>query len=785
MLTLKIPRIFSLLAIIFYLNLGLIAPSAVNADAFGDAEPLDPDQAFIFTGSVVDNHQLRLHWQIADAYYMYRNKFKFSTPTPGVTLGTPLYPKGKMKQDDTFGNVEAYYKTVAIMLPIVRNNNNALTLEIHTVAQGCLDKVLCYSPFNQKIKLSLPAIVGATTSPGSDVTANTSPLNSLTQLGKKLGLINDQPVFLNPEQAFIFSAQVVDGHTLKASWDIAEGYYLYREKFNFELTQAGDGVRLKPAIFPPGQTKVDESFGKMEVYHKRVEVLLPLERLNTQAQSVELKVGYQGCADKGFCYPPIKAQTLLSLPISTLGSAPMNTLATSTAKGADTLSGAPATEDSQFANLLKEGNWWLIALGFYVGGLLLAFTPCVYPMIPILSSIIVGQGAQATPRRAFVLSLIYVLSMALTYTIAGIIAGYTGRNLAADFQNPWVIFPFVSIFVVLSLSMFGFYNLQIPSRWQSKLAELSNRQQGGHLFGVGIMGMLSALIVGPCVAAPIIGALVYISNAQDPVLGGYALFMLSLGMGTPLLLIGTGAGHFLPKAGHWMDTVKAVFGVLLLAVAIWLVERVVPISVTMSLWAILLICSAIYMGALDSLAPDVSGWRRLWKGVGLMMLIYGVFILAGVAMGNKSVLQPLAVTAFNTPFSGSGNADTRTNHALNFRTIKGLEQLQTALTQATTAGKPVMVDVYADWCIACKELEEFTFADPQVKNALRDVVLLRIDVTANDADDQAFLKHYRLFGPPTVLFFDRQGQERREVRLVGFVKPEKFLELVNHAYTPG
>ncbi|HEY0635295.1 MAG TPA: protein-disulfide reductase DsbD, partial [Gammaproteobacteria bacterium] len=379
-----------------------------------------------------------------------------------------------------------------------------------------------------------------------------------------------------------------------------------------------------------------------------------------------------------------------------------------------------------------------------------------------------GHGDTITTRKAFTLSLVYVLAMALTYTVAGVIAGVFGANLQAAFQNPWILGTFSALFVLLALSMFGFYELQLPSALQTKLSEISNKQRGGSLIGVAIMGLLSALIVGPCVAPPLMGALIYIGQTGDAVLGGLALFALSLGMGAPLLALGTSAGKLLPRAGDWMDSVKAVFGVLMIAVAIWMLERILPGAVTMTLWALLLIVSAIYMGAVDTLREGGSGWRKLWKGLGLALLVWGILVLIGAARGGHDPLQPIRL-------SGSeGSIDAPGSEGLVFKRITSEAELEGAIATAAAQGKPVMVDYYADWCVSCKEFEKYTFANPEVQAALADAVLLQIDVTENTDNDQALLKRYRLIGPPAILFFDRDGRELGEYRLVGFVPAADF-----------
>ncbi len=620
----------------------------------------------------------------------------------------------------------------------------------------------------------LPAAAFASGTAAEDpTTATIAPADSggvssfFSSLGQRLGLGGDD-TFLQPEQAFSFSAEIKDPYTINAYWDIRDGYYLYRDKFDFTLEDA-DGVELGTIDIPRGKEKNDESFGLMEVFYDEVSIDISLIRTNKAATPLTLVAKYQGCANAGFCYPPMKTALPLSLPEATT---PAPTPAAA-APGGDFIS-----EQDQLAQSLSEQSILLSMVTFFGLGLLLTFTPCVFPMIPILSSIIAGQGTKLTTRRAFSLSLVYVLAMALTYTVVGILAGLFGGNLQATFQNPWILASFSALFVVLSLSMFGFYELQLPSRLQSRLTEISNRQQGGTLAGVAIMGFLSALIVGPCVAAPLAGALIYIGQTGDAVLGGAALFALSMGMGAPLLLIGTSAGKLLPKAGPWMDAIKAVFGVLLLAVAIWMLERIIPGAAALALWAALFIVSAIYLGALESLQPEASGWRKLWKGVGVVLLIYGTVLLVGSASGGRDLFQPLSgvVMAQSAP----GTTQQPARH-LQFEQIKGLEGLNQALARAERNNQYVMLDFYADWCVACKEMEAVTFTDPGVQQALSNVMLIQADVTDNDELDKALLDHFGLIGPPTILLFTPSGEELRQYRLVGFLNPDDFEQLLRTA----
>ena len=580
--------------------------------------------------------------------------------------------------------------------------------------------------------------------------------------------LGGQDDILSPDQAFQISVDPKPGK-FNASWIIADGHYLYRDKIH--ITVNDQEVKPLPLITPEGEAKDDPVFHKtLHVFHNFAEATLPYQYTGNGDKEVIFKVKYQGCSEiSGICYPPQTKKFTINLsPISSAEAAQsINTTARS--------DNSHVSEQDEIAQALHSGNTWLTLLVFFGAGLLLAFTPCVFPMIPILSGIIVGQGENITTRKAFWLSMVYVLAMAATYTIVGILVGLSGENIQAWFQNPWIIGSFAAIFVALSFSMFGFYELQMPASIQSKLTTASNSQQGGTIIGVAIMGLLSALIVGPCVTAPLVGALIYIAETGDAVLGGMALFSLSMGMGAPLLLIGASAGKVLPRAGAWMDAVKAVFGVLLLGLAIWLLERVIPAVASMTLWAILIIVSAIYMGALESLDSNSSGWKKLWKGLGIIMLIYGILLGIGIAAGNRDLLQPLKGLA-----TSSTSEQSQKPH-LKFTQIKGIDGLNAALAKAKAAGKPVMLDFYADWCTSCKEMEAFTFTDASVQQALTGTVLLQADVTANDDKDTALYKHFGIIGPPSIMFFGADGKERKNYRVVGYMKAEQFKQHVLQA----
>lgn len=560
---------------------------------------------------------------------------------------------------------------------------------------------------------------------------------------------------LDPEQAYRFSARALDEKTIEARWSIQPDYYMYREKIAFRAA----GATLGEPALPKGKEKEDEFFGKVETYRGELVIRIPVL---AGGGAIVLQADSQGCWDEGICYPPMTQEAKLTL-------AAMSTPATgaSAASPAPSFSAAPAggDESGEIAQLLKNAGFWFAVATFFGFGLLLSLTPCVFPMIPILSGIIVNHGHAVTHLRAFTLSLAYVLGMAITYALVGVAAGFSGTLLSAALQNAWVLGTFALVFVALSFSMFGFYELQLPAALQSKLSDTANHQ-GGSLGAIALMGALSALIVGPCVAAPLAGALLYIAQTKDAVLGGIALFAMGLGMGAPLLAVGVFSRSFLPKAGPWMEAVKKFFGVVLLATALWLVSPVLPAWVAMLGWAALLIVPAIYLHALDPLPPHATGWHRLWKGIGMLMLLTGAAMLAGLLGGSRDPLQPLA-------FLRGGSA-VAAAPAPSFEKVRNVAELDARLAAAQTDNKPVMLDFYADWCVSCKEMEKFTFADPAVAAKMKEFVLLKADVTANNEDDKVLLKRFGLFGPPGIIFF-KGGQEIAGLRVVGYQPPARFL----------
>ncbi|MDZ4203037.1 MAG: protein-disulfide reductase DsbD [Gallionella sp.] len=566
-----------------------------------------------------------------------------------------------------------------------------------------------------------------------------------------------QATFLPPDQAFALQITARDANTLQANFNITPGYYLYRDKIEFSI--ASGTARITRLDLPQGEPKNDPNFGNTEVYHQSFQALLMLEQTDT-SQPLTVNARYQGCSDEGLCYPPIDKIITLSL-LPALSNAPVIAPAPV----------APAENDNtRIADLFQQGSFWLVVSFFFGAGLLLAFTPCVFPMIPILSGIIVGRGDKITHTHAFLLSLAYVLGMALTYAAAGVAAGFSGELISNALQTPWVLGSFAALFVLLSLSMFGFYELQLPSSLQSKLTNTSNKLHGGHLSGVFAMGALSAVIMGPCVAAPLAGALLYIGQTHDAVLGGTALFAMSLGMGAPLLLIGSSAGVLLPKAGAWMEGVKRFFGVMMLAMAIWIVAPVIPLGAEMLLWSALLIFTGIYLRALDPLPHNALARHKLVKGAAILALLLGVAYLIGALSGARDILRPLG---------SLGRAGTEEHAGLRFERIKSMAELDARIAQS--GGKTVMLDFYADWCISCKEMERFTFSDASVQARLKNTVLLQADVTANNDDDKALLKRFGLFGPPGILFFDAQGKELVDRRVIGYQDGPQFLRSLQNA----
>lgn len=717
---------------------------AIHAD-----DLLEPEQAFQFSAKLLDASHLEVRYKIADGYYLYRNKFKFSLN--GATLGTPQFPAGKIKQDPTFGNVEVYHNEVRINLPFTRTDATAITLK--STAQGCAEAGVCYTPLDSTARFTLPAATS------SLAPASLSPLSALSSPSATATTAD----FLSPDQAFKLKLTLTNPTTIQAHFNIAPQYYLYQDKIHFTV-KTPTGLSISKTDFPTADIKQDPNFGEMKVYHHDFDVNLTLNRALTPDEAVQIAADYQGCSEKGICYPPQNRIIKLGAGSAT----PNGPSATPAPVAANTT--AAGDEDSQIRRALQGGRFWVVVATFFGAGLLLALTPCVFPMIPILSGIIAGQK-KVTRLSGFLLSLAYVLGMAITYALAGVAAALSGTLLSNALQNPFALSIGAAIFVALAFSMFGFFELQLPSFIQSKFSDASNKVKGGNFIGVFIMGALSALIVGPCVAPPLAAALAYIAQTGNTTLGGWALFSLAIGMGVPLLLVGLSAGTLLPRAGGWMNAVKNFFGVLMIAIAIWLITPLIEMWMQMLLWAMLLIISSIYLHALDPLAHTASGWQRLWKGMAIVMLIAGGALLLGMLGGGRELLQPLSVFKPGTSVTGAP-----ATNKLAFQRIHNLAELDAKIAQS--AGKTVMLDFYADWCVSCKEMEHATFSDPGIQNRLKNVVLLQADITANSTDDDAMRKRFGVFGPPAIIFFGPDGKENSD-HVIGYKSPEDFNRILD------
>jgi thioredoxin:protein disulfide reductase len=583
-----------------------------------------------------------------------------------------------------------------------------------------------------------------------------------------MGAATNEDNLLPADKAFVLTAASDGPDRVTLHWDIADGYYLYRDKV--KVSEVAGEVQLGTPSIPGGKVKHDDYFGEQVVFHDEMNAEVPIAA-PAGTREVTLQVGYQGCAEAGLCYPPIRKT--LKVVLAASGAA----ASAGSRRAAD--SGAMRSEQDLLADKIRSGSLLAVLATFFGAGLLLAFTPCVLPMVPILSGIIVGAGRErpVSRGRAFSLSVAYVLGMALTYTVAGAAFAAAGRQAQAFFQQPWIIVLFAALFVLLALGMFGVFNLQVPAAFQERVASLSNRQKQGTLLGTAVMGALSSLIVTACVAPPLVAALAVIGQSGNVVRGGAALFALSLGMGAPLLLIGASAGRLLPKAGAWMDAVKTAFGVMMLGVAIWMLGRILPGPLMLALWAALAFVSGyclLTMGRDDGQRGAVA----VRRGIGLLALVYGALMLAGALAGHSDPLRPLVGIGART---GEASAERR----LALTGIKTVADFDRELAAARAAGRPLMLDFYADWCVSCKEMEDQTFTDPGVQAELSQAVLLQADVTANDDADQALLARFGILGPPTIVFFAADGTERKDLRVVGFQPAEQFRTHVAQAFRAG
>jgi thiol:disulfide interchange protein DsbD len=733
----------------------LFAPLALTS-AWAADDFLPPAEAYKYEARITEG-QLVVEYRVHDGYYLYRDKLAFESATPGVTLGAPEFPVGIDHEDDYFGHQVIYRGTVTIPMALTYADGPA-PLELKLKWQGCADAGLCYPPTTWTTTVAAP-LAAATSTSASVASADKEGFS----LGRLLGgKPQAEGGFLPMDEAFVFSASSSNPDRVTLRWDIADEYYLYRDKI--KVAAPDGGATLGTPQFADGKLHVDEYFGEQVVYYEQAIVTVPVSTA-PGTRELALDVSYMGCADAGLCYPPTTKRITVAL-----GASPAEAVADSPAAATPMRS-----EQDLLAERIRSGNLLAVLATFFGAGLLLAFTPCVLPMVPILSGIIVGAGRDrpVSRGRAFSLSFAYVMGMALTYTIAGAVFAAAGQQAQAFFQKPWIIVVFAALFVLLALAMFGVFNLQVPAALQARLADASNKQKQGTLVGTAIMGALSSLIVTACVAPPLVAALAVIGQSGDVFRGGAALFSLSLGMGVPLLIVGASAGQLLPKAGPWMDAVKAVFGVMLLAVAVWMLSRILPGPVTLGLWAVLAFVSGFCLWTMGS--REMSGATAVRRGLGALAVVYGVLMLVGALSGRSDPLQPLA------GLGSGGNHAAAVKHA-EFKRIKSVADLEREVAAASAAGKPVMLDFYADWCVSCIEMEKFTFTDPGVQAEFERAVLLQADVTANDDVDQALLQHFGILGPPTIVFFDASGRERPEFRVVGFKKADEFRPHIAQAF---
>ena len=749
-----------ILPVLLLIIAGLFAPA--------QADLLPVDEAFTLKAERKSNNII-LNFKIAEGYYLYKEKIRISSDV-SKALGRVIFPIAHIQEDEFFGSVGIYRNKVKIIIPILENKIKALNLSVSY--QGCadIDIDVCYPPVQKNMLIQLASNSTVDNFSAKDIIKTAGDaISKAGERGKNIfnrfiGGDDFEP--LPPDEAFIFALGAQDEKTLIATWRILPDYYLYRDKIAFDV----QGANIKRVVLPKGKIKDDPYFGTVEVYKG----VLEAEILLTDAgRNIEVSAKYQGCWEGGVCYPPQEKHVSLTLPISTENSAPKYAQVFTDIKAPDVDKSKYESEDTTIVNILKSDKLWWILVSFFGFGLLLSFTPCVFPMIPILSGIIVGQGVHISLMRAFIMSLVFVLSISLTYALAGVAVGYSGENLQIWFQNPWIIASFSAVFVVLAFSMFGYFDIQMPARFQKKVRDLSNQQKSS-LWGVAVMGVLSALIVGPCVAPPLAAALIYIGQTGDAVLGGLALFVMSIGMGIPLLLIGTSAGKILPKMGAWMDKVKAVFGILMLGIAIYLLDRIIGDLASLILWASLITISMGAMGVFKPLGKDAAPWQGIFKTIGLIIFAYGILLWLLVARGGGDMLAPLSVWQI-------GGQNTAQTKQLNFNKVTSNLELDEILMRAQENNQVVMLDFYADWCVSCKIWEREVFTNASVVDKLSEVIALKADVTKNNRDDKALMKRFNIIGPPGILFF-KNGAELRHLRIVGEMSVKDFLAHIEKIY---
>lgn len=707
-----------------------------------DDRPAPPQDVFHYVVSDVGD-ALEIDWAVEDGAYLYRDQFGFAVNDAALVLGKPGLPEGEIHNDEFFGEQVVYRDNFFVRLPYTVTGDKPASITLTIDSRGCLDAGYCYMPQTWIETVDLkPAEAG----------------KKQLSFGGLAGYSSDRA--LPADEVFFPNAFAVDGNTIEFGIRLLPGYYLYKSKIT--VRSLNDKAEAGQLDLPKGKIKTDEWLGEQEVYFNEVFGRVTIARATPAAMDLEIELGYQGCKVDGICYLPITKVLTVSLP-----------------EASTTTDLIPVSEQARLAQIITGSSIWVAAALFFIAGLGLAFTPCVLPLVPILSGIIAGEGDNVSPRRGFTLALSYVMGMAIVYTAAGVAAAAAGLQLQATFNQPWIIILFAGLFVVLALGMFGAYELQMPSALQSKLASVSGNQRSGTMIGAFVMGALSSLIVTACVAPALIAALSVIAQTGDMLRGGSALFAMSLGMGAPLLLVGAAQGKLLPKAGGWMVAVKNAFGFMMLALAVWMLSRILPGTVTMLLWAVLVFMAGVFMGGLTTLSTDSNVTQKLGKGFGFLAIIYGIILLLGALTGGSNPLQPLA----SINLGGSTSTVAEAEHDLPFRRIKTVDDLDRDVAAAAAEGKTVLLDFYADWCVSCKEMEAYTFTDDDVQAALSNTVWLQADVTANDEADQALLKRFGVFGPPTIIFFDADGQQRHGYEVVGYMKAQDFARHVRQVFS--
>jgi thiol:disulfide interchange protein DsbD len=718
-----------------------------------DDQPPRPEEVFRYV--VFDaGDAIEIDWAVDDGFYMYQSAFGFGSADPSIVLGEAELPEGKVYNDEFLGEQVIYRGNFFVRIPYTVSGDKPGSVLLTINSRGCTDDGFCYMPqtWVETVELSQPAADTGKFDLGSLAGGNTSE-------------------FPPPEEVFFPDVFPVDGNTVEIGIRIEAGFYVYKHRISAKSLST-DALAGQLDL-PKGKLKYDEFFGESEVYYDEVIGRLAIARATPEAMDLELVIGYQGCADGGLCYLPQTEVMTVSLPeakvVSDLGAAVASS-------GSDPA--PPVSEQSRIAQIISGSPVWFVVTAMFGFGLLLAFTPCVLPMIPILTAIIAGEGDDVTPARGFGLALSYVLGMAIVYTAAGVVAVAAGAQVQAAFNQPWVLSLFAVLFIVLAIAMFGAFDLQMPSSIQGRLAAISSNQKSGTVIGAFIMGALSSLIVTACVATALVAALAVMSQSGDYFRGGLALFAMSLGMGAPLLAVGAAQGKFLPKAGPWMVAVKGAFGFMMLGLAIWMLSRFLPGTLIMTMWAVLVFMIGVFMGGLTTLTTESTIPQKLGKGFGGLAIIYGILLVIGAATGGSNPLQPLA----SVNVGGAGGDTVAAHDDLPFQRIKTVADLDREIASASQQGKTVMLDFYADWCVSCKEMEAWTFTDAAVQAALSNTVWLQADVTANDAEDKALLDRFGVFGPPTIIFFGKDGQQRHGFEVVGYMKAERFADHVHKAF---